>query len=310
MKYIEHKDNPKSFRALTGLTHIQFSHLLPYFEAAHADYLSAHELNGNRRSNRRGFCIYKNSPLPDVSERLFFILVYLKNNPLQEYHAACFGMDQKQCNTFVHRLNHILRLSLETMGLVPAQTDKELSARLSELSKEGTVRPVLLHDATEREIPRPIDSDEQKERYSGKKKRHTVKNAVVVTISCLILFASQTVCGKTHDKKMADMMYSFPVPCILYQDTGYQGYAPEKVTIIQPIKKRKGKMLSIEDKEFNREVSCIRVRVEHAIGSAKFMRIVKDECRLRANSFVERIFTTCAALHNLRIKINPWNYKN
>ena len=40
------------------------------------------------------------------------------------------------------------------------------------------------------------------------------------------------------------------------------------------------------------------------------MRIVKGECRLRANSFVECIFTTYAALHNLRIKINPGVYKN
>lgn len=239
MNYKEHKDNPKSFRALTGLTHIQYSHLLPYFEAAHDDYLSEYELNGKRRSNRRSFCIYKNSPLLDVPERFFFILVYLKNNPLQEYHAACFGVGQQHCNTFVHSLSHILRLGLQTMGLVPAQTDKELSARLSELSKDGIVEPVLLHDGTEREIPRPVDSDEQKEQYSGKKKRHTVKNAVVITVSCLILFVSQTVCGKTHDKKMADTMYSFSVPCILYQDTGYQGYAPQKVTVIQPVKKKK-----------------------------------------------------------------------
>lgn len=103
------------------------------------------------------------------------------------------------------------------MGLVPAQTDKELSARLSELSKDGSIKPILLHDGTEREIPRPIDWDEQKEQYSGKKKRHTVKNAVVITMTCLILFVSQTVCGKTHDKKMADTMYSFSVPCTLYQ---------------------------------------------------------------------------------------------
>lgn len=310
MNYTDHKDNPKSFRALTGLSHIQFSHLLPYFEAAHDDYLSEYELTGKRRSNRRSFYIYSNSPLPDVPERLFFILVYLKNNPLQEYHAVCFGMDQKHRNTFVHCLNHILRLALETMGLVPAQTDKELSARLSELSKEGTVEPVFLHDGTEREILRPVDSEQQKEQYSGKKKRHTVKNAVVISVSCLILFVSQTVCGKTHDKKMADIMYSFPISCSLYQDTGYQGYAPEKVKVIQPIKKRKGKVLTEEQKEFNREVSRIRVRVEHAIGSAKFMRIVKDKCRFRADQFVEHIFTTCAALHNLRIKIKPWTYKN
>lgn len=244
MNYTEHKNKPKSFRVLTGLTHIQFLHLLPYFEVAHDDYLSEYELNGKRCRNLRGFCIYKNSPLPSVSDRLFFILVYLKNNPLQEYHAACFGMDQKHCNTFVHCLNHVLHLSLETMGLVPTQTDKELSDRLSELSKDGTVQPILLHDGTEREVPRPVDPNEQKEWYSGKK-RHTVKNAVVIIVSCLVLFVGQTVSSKTHDKKIADtIMYFFSVPCILYQDTGYQGYVPEMVTVIQPVKKRKGKVLS------------------------------------------------------------------
>lgn len=219
MNYKEYKDTPKSFRALTGLTHIQFTYLLPSFEAEHDDYLSEYEMNGKRRTNCRSFCIYKNSPLPDVAERLFFILVYLKNNPLQEYHAASFGMGQKHCYTFVHCLSHILRLCLTAMGLVPVQTDKELSDRLLELSKAG-VEPVLFHDGTEREIPRPVDYDEQKEQYSGKKKRHTVKNAVVTTLSCLILFVSPTVSGKMHDKKMADTMYSFPVPYILYQDTG------------------------------------------------------------------------------------------
>ncbi|WP_148373197.1 transposase family protein [Bacteroides bouchesdurhonensis] len=80
----------------------------------------------------------------------------------------------------------------------------------------------------------------------------------------------------------------------------YPDYVPEKTIVIQSVKKRKGK-LSEEQKEFNKKVSSIRVSVEHAIGSTQLMRIVKDECRFKANFFVERIFTTCAALHNLRI---------
>lgn len=77
-------------------------------------------------------------------------------------------MNQKHCNIFIHCLTKILRLSLKAKGLVPAETDKELAERLAELSKEGD-KPVLLHDGTEREIPRPADRDMQKERYSGKK---------------------------------------------------------------------------------------------------------------------------------------------
>ncbi len=49
MNYHEHKDNSKSFRALTGVSHERFCALLPYFEAAHEDYLSGYEMTGERR---------------------------------------------------------------------------------------------------------------------------------------------------------------------------------------------------------------------------------------------------------------------
>jgi hypothetical protein len=194
---------------------------------------------------------------------------------------------------------------------MPADSQKKFNVALKNLSLAEGCSPVLHHDGSEREIPRPVDEDEQKGNYSGKKKKHTLKNAVIITASCLILFVSPSVFGKTHDKKIADTMYScFLSPCVLYQDTGYQGFRPEGVTIMQPVKKLKGGMLTREEKEYNRKISSFRVRVEHAIGSIKRMRIVKDQCRLRANCFVQRIFKTCAALHNFRIKLNPWLYKS
>lgn len=307
MKYIDYQHNEKSLRSLTGLSIEQFRDLLPYFEESHNAYFSQYDMSGKYRNNRRGFVIYKNSPLATVADRLFFILVYLKNNPLQEYHAACFGMDTKHCNSFIRVLYRILEQCLRDADVMPAERQKEFGFILKKLS-EGEDALVLLHDGTEREIPRPLDPDLQQENYSGKKKKHTVKNAVVITACCLILFVSESVSGKTHDKKIADTAYSFPYPCILYQDTGYQGYKPEGVCTMQPVKKNKGKSLTPEQKEYNRKISSFRVRVEHAIGSTKRMRIVKDECRLRADNLVGRIFKTCAALHNFRIKTNPWHY--
>jgi hypothetical protein len=309
MKYIDYQNNENSFRSLTGYSHKQFEALLPYFECTHNEYFTLYDMDGNYRDGRRSFTIYKNSPLPTVSDRLFFLLVYLKNNPLQEYHAACFGMGQKHCNSFIHVLYGILEQCLRDADVMPAETQKEFHKLLeAQLSEDGI--PVLLHDGTEREIPRPVDTDEQQENYSGKKKKHTVKNAVVITASCLILFVSETVCGKMHDKKIADTMYSFPYPCKLYHDTGYQGYKPEGITVCQPVKKPRGRDLTVQEKEYNREISSFRVRIEHAIGSIKRMRIVKEECRLRVDNLVKRILKTCAALHNFRIKINPWLYPN
>jgi hypothetical protein len=276
MKYIDWQSTSGRFRAMTGYDPCEFNALLPYFEDAHDDYLNRYFLNGKPRSGRRDHVIYGNSPLPCHAERLAFILSYLKLNPLQEQQADLFSMTQKQCNLFLHGLNKILQLTLKAVEAVPANNDSALQEVLNSggiIHEDG----LLLHDGTEREIPRPVDYDLQREQYSGKKKKHTVKNAVIISACCLILFVSRTFSGKTHDKTIADSAYSIPPGYTLLQDTGYQGYRPEGVKIIQPKKKSKGKDLTEEEKEENRKISSFRVRVEHAVGSVKRYRIVKDE---------------------------------
>ncbi len=308
MKYEDWQKKQNRFLAMTGYSIDDFHRLLPYFEEAHDEYLSIYHLTGKRRSGSRSYVMYKNSPLPGIAERLAFILSYHKLNPLQEQHADLFGIEQKQCYEFIHGLTVILHNSLSLAGVVPAQTDKDLQEKLLEFSNKE--EKLLLHDGTEREIPRPQDNEEQKENYSGKKKKHTVKNAVIITGCCLVLFVSQTFCGRIHDKTIADNCYTIPGGFPLAQDTGYQGYRPEGVEIIQPVKKPKGKELTDEQRKQNQAIASYRIRVEHAIGSIKRARIVKDECRLRKDGFVENIFVTCAALHNFRLMERPWQYQN
>jgi hypothetical protein len=307
MKYQEWKNKQNRFIAMTGCNEAVFDNLLPYFAEAHDEYLAKYHLNGRRRSGYRQYVMYKNAPLPCMEERLAFILSYLKLNPLQEQHADLFGIEQKQCYEFVHGFRVILDKALSAAGCMPTQTDKDLQMRLLEFSKE---EKILLHDGTEREIPRPQDEEQQKEKYSGKKKKHTVKNAVITSSACVILFVSQTFSGNVHDKTIADAAYSIPAGFTLLQDSGYQGYNPSGVHVIQPKKKPKGKELTNAEKEKNREIAADRVRVEHAIGSVKRARIVKDECRLRRDNFVSKIFASCAALHNFRVLHKPCNYEN
>jgi hypothetical protein len=308
MKYLSWQTDLKRFRALTGYDPVEFYELLPYFEAAHSHYLRYRTMGGKLRSGQRSASIYGNSPLPCIEERMAFILSYWKLNPLQEQHADLFSMTQKQCYEFVHGLGAILQDALKSAGVVPARNDKELQSVLSNFEKHE--EKILIHDATEREIPRPVDEDLQKEKYSGKKKKHSVKNAVIATACCLIIYVSATFAGKVHDKRIADENYTIPEGFTLYQDTGYQGYRPEGVVIIQPMKKPRGKELTKEQKENNRQISSKRVRIEHIIGSTKRYRIVKDECRLRKNNFPDNIFLYCAALHNFRIKHRPFQYKS
>ena len=246
--------------------------------------------------------------MPCVEERLAFILSYLKLNPIQEHHADTFSMTQKQCFEFVHGLHVILQRALKQAGVVPAHSDQGLQEALSKA--DFSDKKLLLHDGTEREIPRPVDEDLQKDKYSGKKKRHTVKNAVIIAACCLIVYVSRTFSGRIHDKTIADNAYTIPAGYTLVQDTGYQGYQPEGVKIIQPQKKPRGKELTQEQKDNNRQISSYRVRVEHAIGGTKRYRIVMDECRLRKNDFVDDVLLYCAALHNFRLKTRPFTYKN
>jgi len=64
-----------------------------------------------------------------------------------------------------------------------------------------------------------------------------------------------------------------------------------------------------EQKESNRQISRLRIRVEHAIAGVKRYRIVKDQVRARKDNFQDRVMETCCGLHNFRLNFRPWHYK-
>ena len=94
----------------------------------------------------------------------------------------------------------------------------------------------------------------------------------------------------------------------LAQDTGFQGFSPDNVSILQPKKKPRGQELSDMQKNINQWLSSIRIRVEHAIGGVKRYRIVKDKIRNWKADFKDSVFETCCGLHNFRLQFRPWSY--
>jgi len=115
-------------------------------------------------------------------------------------------------------------------------------------------------------------------------------------------YLSQTYCGKTHDKKIADTeAIHYPPHATLDKDTGFQGYEPAGVHTLQPRKKPKGKELGIADLFFNRLISSVRIRVEHVIASIKRCRIVKDVFRNTKDGMSDLVMCVACALHNWRI---------
>jgi hypothetical protein len=124
-------------------------------------------------------------------------------------------------------------------------------------------------------------------------------------------FLSDTVEGKEHDKSLAELAgYTLPHGSHLYQDRGFQGFMLDGITMIQPKKKPRGGALTPPEKAHNRVISSIRIRIEHAIGSVKRYRIVKDRIRLLKDGIRDTIMETCCGLHNFRLQYRPWHYAN
>lgn len=109
---------------------------------------------------------------------------------------------------------------------MPSSTNGELQRILTDMMASRET-PVLPHDGSESEILRPVNHEDQKDKYSGKKKRHTVKNAVVTTVTGCMPFVGATVPGHVHNKRIADEQYVLPKEWTVYQYTGYVGYRPE-----------------------------------------------------------------------------------
>lgn len=158
-KSIQHK--AKQLRSLTSLDRVSFEALHAHFSVVVQEYLQHYTLQGTPR--QRAFKGKSNSVFASSEDMLLFILSYLKNNPLQEYQAAQFGLSQPQANNWIQWTLGWLHQTLLKLKELPARSDQHLEDVLS-----GQLQVLL--DGTERPIQRSGDAETQREHYSGKKK--------------------------------------------------------------------------------------------------------------------------------------------
>lgn len=295
MQYAALSTKPRTMLSLTGLTCAEFEALLPSFSVAWAAFV---EETFERRERKRACGAGRIAHLKLIEDKLLFILFYYRQYPIQEVQGFLFGMSQAQANEWIHRLSPLLNQALGYEQKLPERRAAKLEAVLSTCPSLE-----FLIDGTERPINRPKDPDRQKQHYSGKKKRHTVKNNLITERrGGQVLYLSDTYEGKRHDKRIADEeAYRFPPGSKLLQDTGFQGYKPEGVMVIQPKKKpRNGELTRIE-KGINRAISSLRVVVEHHIGAVKRAQIVVQPFRNRMEGFADDVMETACGLHNFRL---------
>ena len=238
LTYTTLQDRPREFLAATGLTHTEFARLLPAFALAYtALYPPDTTLEGKARQRQVGGGA--KGVLPQLEDKLLFILGYQKTNPLQTMHGLQFGLRQPQANAWIHRLLPVLQRALAALALAPERDASQVAN--SSLALEGASN--LAIDGTERRRQRPTDDFQQQAHYSGKKKAHTDKNILLVNESTSkVIYLGPTVAGKTHDKKAADeAQITYPTNATLDKDTGFQGYEPAGVLTAQPQKNPKAR---------------------------------------------------------------------
>jgi len=161
MKYTELQLKPKQFESLCGHSVIAFEALHKIFSIEYENYFSHFTFNGKERERAKSK--RNDNVFEDSGDALFFLLSYLKNNPLQEYHAAQYKLSQPQANVWIHLLTKLLRETLNKNNNLPSRSDKELKYVLKNI-------PIVFIDGKERPVQRSSDYQTQKDQYSGKKK--------------------------------------------------------------------------------------------------------------------------------------------
>ena len=323
VRFADVQARPAEFLNLTSLTLEEFEVLVAPFEAAFQDHMAAWRLDGKPRTARR-FTVYRTCPLATPEDRLFFLLTYLKTYAVQVVQGRLFGMSQSKANQWIHVLLPALLAALRGLGDAPARSLTALAHKLA-VSEERTRAaggacalpslrthrwaglPPFAHDGTERRIVRPQNPAEQTHCYSGKKKDHTVKNILLVNAVLIILFLSDTVGGRIHDKRLAEATpYPLPAGSRLLQDLGFMAFTLPEVEILMPTRKPPGAELSPAQQRANQALHSRRLRIEHVNSSVKRCRVVKDRIRLWKQGVRDVVMEICCALHNFRVRLTPW----
>ena len=238
LSYDKLKNKPREFLAATGLTLPEFESLVPMFEVAYErTYPPAHTYEGKAR--QRGVGGGAKGTLSSFADKLLFILVYQKTNPLQVMHGLQFALSQSQTHYWIHRFLPVLQQALREMGHAPERDAQRVET--SALALAGA--PNLAVDGTERRRQRPRDAVKQKAHYSGKKKTHTDKNILLINEHTgKVVYLGPTLPGKTQDKKAVDETpVAYRTNTTLDKETGLQGYEPGGVLTTQPKKSPKAK---------------------------------------------------------------------
>ena len=329
--YPKLRKRPALFVATTGVDLARFKALLPQFERAYAEQEALRKrrvlASGAERQRAAGGGAQFATDLP---ERLLMALVYYRVYATQEFLTLLFDVEHKStiCRAIAQMrpvLEAVLPVPERALATAVHLAEKETERRrkrignVADFVREYPELSILI-DGTEQPKQRPQDKQKRKDDYSGRKKRHTLKQIVTATPGGLILDQSPSVGGRTHDFRafrehvatgstgasLWSAVERLRVVC--YADSGFSGIEtlslPATTRVVAQA--RRNRPLTAEQKTLNRVRSQVRIRVEHAIGHRKRYRVASSLYRGSDASY-DGAMNVVAGLVNLgvydRIKV-------
>lgn len=296
--------NKRLALALTGLTPDEFVALLPTFEQVwHNKRQQNYRKNRQHRARRPGGG--RKGLLREMQDKLFFILFYYKCYPTYDVLTLLYGFDRANGLRGQRQLTEILEKTLGKKMVLPERRLR----KIEEFFEMFPQAKEVFVDGTERPIQRPKDPQQQKDKYSGKKKRHTVKNIIIADKRKRIGFLSKTESGRKHDfdllKKHAPPKH-IPEKVKQHLDLGFQGYHAQfpDHKISMPEKKPRIKELCLTKLQQNKRKSGWRVLVEHAICGVKRFRITTDVFRNKLDGFDDKAMLIPCGLWNYHLMMS------
>lgn len=216
-----------------------------------------------------------------LEDHLLVLLILYRCHITQDFLACLYGVDKACICRSLKRIEHLAR---KVLGVT-----KHIKVSFEEAH-------ALVIDCTEQPVQRP--RRKQKCWYSGKKKRHTVKNEIIVTAQGRIVAVSADAPGRVADIEVRRRGPPLPKGAHAYADSGYQGYQRDHQALEIPYKKSKNKPLAKDERAYNHALSRFRVIVENRIAPMKFFRILADKFRYPRHTHAVK-FSIVAGIVNL-----------
>ena len=236
----------------------------------------------------------------DVKDRFLMLLIYYRLYITYTLAGFLFDLDQSNICRDIQKIESLIR---ECMPI--PQKIYPITKRLKTPEEVEKYFPGFLAftDCTEQQIPRPVNRERKKIFYSGKKKRHTVKNQLMVNNRGYIIHKLGYKKGRKHDYDIYKSNHSvIPKQVVNVVDLGYLGIEkdfPDQLSAL-PYKKKRNRFLSDDEKEYNKIHSKERIVIEHTICRLKKYRTMSDIFRNKLRKY-NKVSDIVTGLVNYRI---------